>query len=378
MVGLLLRLIAPSLRVDPGAWPSNADASSCGCCCCCLVIRITILVACVTLLVHTVECGSVGAGVRTGRSQIVDPSRSLSGTHGVRASRGGFHGDAPLMQPRTGDASGLPCVYEGHIDTDKSWFGYIANISVRTTGQLGFEFAYPVQKCCQNVLFYTEDQLAVISPRMNCWQREYLLRPEDDQILRLTPSFSWSGCHKTDFGGIETFVCKGGRSFSVDASGDRLTTWHIAVSNCAAQQGIDLYYRLEIYGHVGDCLRVPPPQPPQETGSSLVGTGDGGGGGGSRGLSSTLNPPAPKASLMPREASNTRGAVDAETCVLQGRINSTKPWYGFVRNISLGTGGGYRYHFTYPQDLQVGRPMPTLTLTLTPRTCRQACAYGAG
>ena len=82
---------------------------------------------------------------------------------------------------------------------------------------------------------------------MNCWQREYVLRPEDDQILRLTPSFSWSGCHvvgsdSPDVGDL--FVCKGGRSFSVYA--DRLTTWYIAVSNCATLTGIELRYRLEV------------------------------------------------------------------------------------------------------------------------------------
>ena len=74
-----------------------------------------------------------------------------------------------------------------------------------------------------------------------------MLRPEDDQILRLTPSFSWSGCHvvgsdSPDVGDL--FVCKGGRSFSVYA--DRLTTWYIAVSNCATVSGIELRYRLEV------------------------------------------------------------------------------------------------------------------------------------
>ena len=111
-------------------------------------------------------------------------------------------------------------------------------MSVRTTGQLSFEFVYPADLCCQNVLFYVDEQAAAIGPRMNCWQREYVLRPEDDQILRLTPSFSWSGCHVvgTDSPDVgDLFVCSGGRSFSVYA--DRLTTWYIAVSNCATPTG---------------------------------------------------------------------------------------------------------------------------------------------
>ena len=133
----------------------------------------------------------------------------------------------------------------------RDWYGYIANVSVRTTAQLSFEFVYPADRCCQNVLFYVDEQAAGIGPRMNCWQREYILRPEDDQILRLTPSFSWSGCHVvgSDSPDVDDlFVCKGGRSFSVYA--DRLTSWYIAVSNCATLTGIELRYRLEVCSFV--------------------------------------------------------------------------------------------------------------------------------
>jgi len=91
------------------------------------------------------------------------------------------------------NAAGVPCVFEGHLTTDKNWYGYLANISVVTTARMTFQFTYAADRCCQNVLFYTEDQTSIISARMNCWQKEYLLRPEDDQILRLTPRFSWSG-----------------------------------------------------------------------------------------------------------------------------------------------------------------------------------------
>ncbi len=60
---------------------------------------------------------------------------------------------------------------------------------------LTFPLQYPADKCCENILFYLEDQMSILNARMNCWQKESLLRPEDDQILRLTPRFSWSGCH---------------------------------------------------------------------------------------------------------------------------------------------------------------------------------------
>jgi len=297
-----------------------------------LAQHAVIILACLFLMTARTECNAHG---KTGRPLLLkgdlvgeEAKHPRYDGRSNRALRTDFHGDA----------AGIPCVYEGHVETDRNWHGYLANVSVRTTGQLSFEFAYPAGMCCLNVLFYLEDQMAVISRRMNCWQKEYLLRPEEDQILRLTPSFSWSGCHVTNHDGIDTFVCKGGRSFSVDAIGDRLTTWYIAISNCASQVGIDLYYHLEIYGHIGECVRMP-----SHT-ATIINSGN-------RPAVGNNNPPVPKASLMPREAGNTRQVSSAKPCVLQGNVTSTNPWFGFLRNISLATGGGYRYQFTYPLDL---------------------------
>jgi len=188
------------------------------------------------------------------------------------------------------------CVFENHLVTEKNWYGFLANISVASTGRLTFEFVYPADKCCQNILFYSDEQISIINARMNCWQKEYPLRPDED-ILRLTPSFSWSGCHVTQPNNVPTYVCKGGRSFTVghnggggggggggagggargghgyhhhhnpqahrggDANGyssgavssgasrygnDRPATWYIAVSNCASMHGLDLQYRIEV------------------------------------------------------------------------------------------------------------------------------------
>jgi hypothetical protein len=76
----------------------------------------------------------------------------------------------------------VPCVIEGHLRTDRNWYGYLANITVVGVAQLTFEFVYPVERCCQNILFYRQDQALIVGARMNCWQKEYLLRPEDDQV----------------------------------------------------------------------------------------------------------------------------------------------------------------------------------------------------
>lgn len=183
------------------------------------------------------------------------------------------------------------CVFENHLMvSDKNWYGFLANISVASTGRLTFEFVYPVDKCCQNILFYSDEQISIINARMNCWQKEYPLR-QDEDVLRLTPSFSWSGCHMTYPNNVPTYVCKGGRSFTAghtassgsgggrgggghnyhhqnphahrggDAGaypsssavssasrfgGDRPATWYIAVSNCASMHGLDLQYRIEV------------------------------------------------------------------------------------------------------------------------------------
>lgn len=262
---------------------------------------------------------------RSGPGKGPDPSAK---------GRSALRGTRPEPGKRATDGAGIPCIYEGHLETDKNWYGYLANISVRTTGQLIFEFAYPADRCCQNVLFYLEDQLPLMSPRMNCWQREYLLRPEDDQILRLTPSFSWSGCHLTQHEGVDMFVCKGGRSFSVDSVNGRLTTWYIAVSNCAILQGLDLLYRFEIYGHVGECSQSSLTAHDVTTAVAKSGA-------------------VVKASLTPREATNTHQHKDSEACILQGSVNTTNPWYGFIRNLSLNSGGGFRFVFTYPMAMQV-------------------------
>ena len=83
-----------------------------------------------------------------------------------------------------------PCVHHGHLRTDDDWFGFLANMTILKSGRISFEFSFPAESCCINVLFYNEAQMYALNSHMNCWQKEDLVRPEDDQILRLTPSFT--------------------------------------------------------------------------------------------------------------------------------------------------------------------------------------------
>lgn len=262
-----------------------------------------------------------------------------------------------LQSDRVRSTSGLwavnpsyPCVYEDHLVTEKNWFGYLANITIMTTGRLTFEFSYPADKCCQNILFYSEDQMSIINARMNCWQKEYLLRPEEDQILRLTPRFSWSGCHMTHPNDIATYVCKGGRSFTVEQPGDRPTTWYIAASNCATLQGLDLEYRMEIFGHIGDCRSTPHLATGDQPTASVSAAGGGGGG---LFASSAAVLPSPRADMSARDPEVSSASASAATCVVEGDVNTTATWHGFFANISVVTGGGFSFRFTYPYHMQV-------------------------
>ena len=224
----------------------------------------------------------------------------------------------------------LPCVYEGHLKTDRNWYGFLANVTIMTTGRMTFTFSYPADKCCQNVLFYLEDQMSILNARMNCWQKESLLRPEDDQILRLTPRFSWSGCHMSHPNGMSMYVCEGGRSFTTVSGSlsDRPTTWYIAISNCASLLGLELKYRMEIIGHIGECKT---PYKVVTTPDYLI---------------------TPHLSAEPAHAaSNT--LVSDNYCVVEGDLNVTHNWHGFLVNVTLNKGGGFRFRFEYPYHRQI-------------------------
>jgi len=142
--------------------------------------------------------------------------------------------------------------------------------------------------------------------------------------------------------GLATYHCEGGRSFTVDtmstlsgygqpagSSVSRPSAWYIAVSNCAALNGLDLRYRLVVYGHVGDC-----PSPDDPVSSSVAGQ-------------------TVRSSLLIQRDSMSSGRVTLSedgtaSCVVKGSINTTSPWHGFIANMSLARGGGFRFRFQFP------------------------------
>ncbi len=82
----------------------------------------------------------------------------------------------PTHSATNSATNGIPCLYKGSLKSDRSWFGFLTNITIMNTGRMTFQFSYPAEKCCQNILFYLEDQVSILNARMNCWQKESLLR----------------------------------------------------------------------------------------------------------------------------------------------------------------------------------------------------------
>ena len=216
------------------------------------------------------------------------------------------------------DDHSIPCLYTGTIKTHTDWHGFIANISIMDSGRMTFEFTYPADKCCESVLFYLEDQINVINPRMNCWQKESFLEHESDQILRLTPRFTWSGCHMVHIQGTSTYQCRGGRSFTSANGRTKPTRWFVAVSNCSGFRGLELQYHLEVFGHIGECK--------------------------------TLGKPAniPYKSAMPAIAAPVSSRIADKHCVIEGKMNTSSNWYGFIANVTLAAEGEFNFKVSFP------------------------------
>lgn len=179
--------------------------------------------------------------------------------------------------------------------------------------------------------------------------------------------YVYVGCHMIHPGGLSTYHCEGGRSFTVDttltmttmtsstvdptltmtgygqpagSSASRPSAWYIAASNCAALNGLDLRYRLVVYGHVGDCPTPDDPLAPAATGqnvhSSLLVQHDAISGG--------------------RSADRDDGTT---SCQLKGSVNSTSRWHGFIANMSLARGGGFRFRFRFPKATTLRATSPS-------------------
>ncbi|XP_076135731.1 transmembrane protein 145 [Alosa pseudoharengus] len=133
----------------------------------------------------------------------------------------------------------------GIVNTKEDWLFLTRFCFLTNFGRLDFRFRYPKSRCCQNILLYFDDSSqwpAVYKrPDKDCYQREAVLRPENNQVINLTTDYKWSGCAVEVEGDEETLSCVGGRSFrSV-----RERWWYIALSKCGGE-GLLLEYELKL------------------------------------------------------------------------------------------------------------------------------------
>ncbi|KAL2084239.1 hypothetical protein ACEWY4_019757 [Coilia grayii] len=133
----------------------------------------------------------------------------------------------------------------GIVNTKEDWVFLTRFCFLTNFGRLDFKFRYPKARCCQNILLYFDDSSqwpAVYKrPDKDCYQKEAVLRPANNQVINLTTDYKWSGCTVEVEGDEETLSCVGGRSFrSV-----RERWWYIALSKCGGD-GLQLEYELKL------------------------------------------------------------------------------------------------------------------------------------
>ncbi|XP_061803144.1 transmembrane protein 145 isoform X3 [Nerophis lumbriciformis] len=134
---------------------------------------------------------------------------------------------------------------KGVVDTKEEWVFLTRFCFLTDFGRLDFRFRYSKSRCCQNILLYFDDASqwpAVYKrPEKNCYQKEAVLRPENNQVINLTTRYTWSGCVVEGDGDEEVLSCVGGRSFrSV-----RERWWYIALSKCGGD-GLQLEYEMKL------------------------------------------------------------------------------------------------------------------------------------
>ena len=203
-------------------------------------------------------------------------------------------------------------------------------------------------------------------------------------------------------------VCKGGRSFTKhsydfqstsakekpaadDKAGQKhrnsdvasnAAVWYVAVSHCASLRGLNLRYKLKVYGHSVPCQadygneddnssdrENPWPtknhNPKQTTNKhenesqkkvidvkqeNSIGLPSSS----SSSSSSSHSSSSSYQSHRPSDAAHIHLASDEwPVCTIEGSVNTTHSWFGFIRNLSLIDGGGFRFYFSLPYSMSV-------------------------
>ncbi|XP_039208129.1 transmembrane protein 145 isoform X1 [Crotalus tigris] len=132
---------------------------------------------------------------------------------------------------------------KGNLSTKEDWVFLTRFCFFSDYGRLDFQFRYPENKCCENILLYFDDpsQWPAVYKKGNkdCLMKESVIRPENNQVINLTTQYAWSGCKLVTENSIRYLSCTSGRSFrSV-----RERWWYVVLSKCGGD-GLELEYEM--------------------------------------------------------------------------------------------------------------------------------------
>ncbi|XP_069769367.1 transmembrane protein 145-like [Narcine bancroftii] len=134
---------------------------------------------------------------------------------------------------------------KGSLNSTKDWIFLARFCFLSQHGRLQYHFKYPESSCCQNILLYFDDmtQWPAVYQRegLDCYQKESVLRGDDNQIINLTTRYTWSGCEVVTEGNARYLSCLGGRSFR----SARERWWYIVLSKCGGN-GLQLDYEMKL------------------------------------------------------------------------------------------------------------------------------------
>uniref|UniRef100_A0AC35FBQ3 GPR180/TMEM145 transmembrane domain-containing protein n=1 Tax=Panagrolaimus sp. PS1159 TaxID=55785 RepID=A0AC35FBQ3_9BILA len=126
----------------------------------------------------------------------------------------------------------------GILTSEKNWVYLDRFCFVSQKGKFSYEFQYPASFAVESMYMYydTADQWkAAYNGSLTCQQRENILKPDNNQIIPLTPNAAFEDGAKcieiTRFNNT-WYWCKGERSFF----SMRPRWWYIAIGNCDADK----------------------------------------------------------------------------------------------------------------------------------------------
>ncbi|KAG7276216.1 hypothetical protein CRUP_004807 [Coryphaenoides rupestris] len=124
---------------------------------------------------------------------------------------------------------------KGVVNTKEDWVFLTRFCFLTAYGRLDFRFRYSKSRCCQNILLYFDDSSqwpAVYKrPEKNCYQKEAVLRPENNQVINLTTRYTWSGCVVEEDGDEEVLSCGEGLQLEYEmklTNGNSFWTQHFS------------------------------------------------------------------------------------------------------------------------------------------------------